>query len=163
MRFRPRPSTSSCWYKLYPMVHPTCSLRRMSGSDRTHTVFSLCASICSAIPSSQVAAILRVSECTHCCLFGWPLGLVREEEDFGITVGAPATFRSCYSVIAIWVNNVLCLSIPDLAVGSSVSICLPVPDAASLSLSQWGFVCFTHGPYPHYTMGQATPLGFCSP
>lgn len=58
--------------------------------------------------SSQVAAGVEGLRCVHRCPLGWSLSLLREEEDLGITVGAPDTFRSCYSVTATWVNIVLC-------------------------------------------------------
>lgn len=69
----------------------------------------------------------------------------------------PGTFS--YSVIVIWVNNALCLNVRERAVTSSVH--LSAADTASLGQSV-EFVGFIYAPYPHYTMGQATPWALLS-
>lgn len=79
------------------------------------------------------------------CLLLPPLGLWREEEDFGTTMSAQGTF--CCSVIVIWVNSALCLNLPELAVTTS-SVHLSVADTASLGQSV-ELVGFIYAPYPH--------------
>lgn len=81
------------------------------------TVFSTCARICIIISWLTGGCWGEGLRCVCFCFLGWPLGPLREEEeDFGTTLNAPGTFH--YSVIVIWVNNAVCLNIPELAVTS---------------------------------------------